>query len=477
MSGTLASMYHDAAATLTPATDSFSKLTLRHELLTALDQLGYRQMTAIQAAALPALLSGQDVCAQAQTGSGKTLAYALCLLNQAQQHQRHPQALVLCPTRELAAQSASTIRTLARGIAGLRVQCLAGGAGLGMQARALAAGAHVVIATPGRLRRHLSLGHVKLDQVHCLVLDEADRMLSMGFLDEVSAIVKHLPEQRQSLLFSATYEPEVLAVSQRFQRQPQQIRIDLAQAHPDIQQLYYEVQDNQRFTALLHLLSQHQSQNILIFCNTKQGSDRLGEQLMLHGYANRVMHGDLDQDERNEVLLCFANGSCPLVIATDVAARGLDIRDLNLVINYELANQAEMHIHRIGRTGRAGKGGLAISLYSAKDLERLERIQSAFPHPLTQRALPLLQAAPRSQTQASMRTIHIAAGRKNKLRPTDILGALTQQAGIPGSEVGKIDVLDFQAYVAVQKDYASQALTGLRQGTIKGRKIKVALLA
>jgi ATP-independent RNA helicase DbpA len=455
---------------VTTPSASFSTLALPAALLATLDELGYSTMTPIQAQALPSLLAGRDVIAQARTGSGKTAAFGIGLLMALDPRNFDVQALVLCPTRELADQVMKELRRLARFAGNIKILSLCGGMPMNPQLDSLEHGAHVIVGTPGRVLKHLAKGSVKFSALKTLVLDEADRMLDMGFHDSISEIVAQLPAKRQTLLFSATYSPEIRALSKRFQREPVEVTVAEPQAETSIRQFFFEIDNRERLPALNALLRHYRPASAVLFCNTKQRCEDVVAALAAQGFHIAALHGDLEQRDRDLVLVQFANGSTPLLVATDVAARGLDIKNLEAVINVEMAFDAEVHVHRIGRTGRAGQDGLALSLCAPAEAHRVNAVEEYqklkaewldLPAVTDSAALP----APR------MVTLNIAGGRKDKLRPGDILGALTGEAGIPGAKIGKIEIFDLQAFVAVERAVAAQALKGL--GKIKGRVFKV----
>jgi ATP-independent RNA helicase DbpA len=451
---------------------AFSTLSLAPALLANLASLGYEAMTPIQAASLPVALAGRDLIAKAKTGSGKTAAFGISLLARLDVAKFRVQALVLCPTRELADQVGKELRRLARFTHNVKVLTLCGGVPLGPQLGSLEHGAHIVVGTPGRIQEHLRKGSLQLDQLATLVLDEADRMLDMGFQDSIDDIIAQTPATRQTLLFSATYPDAIRQLSAALQREPVTVSVDTSHGAAAIRQLFFEIDNGRRLPALLALLARHRPESCVIFCNTKQQCQDIATALQGHGVTALALHGDLEQRERDQVLVRFANNSCPVLVATDVAARGLDIKDLAAVINFELPRDPEVHVHRIGRTGRAGREGLALSLYTAAESARLaaiERYQNGTAE-LGQVDTP--DAPPKLVLTAPMATLCIDGGRKDKIRPGDILGALTGADGIAGTEVGKIDIFDFCAYVAVRRDAAGKALKCLADGKIKGRKFK-----
>jgi ATP-dependent RNA helicase DbpA len=430
-------------------------------------------MTPIQAQSLPAMLKGRDLLAQAKTGSGKTAAFAIGLLHRLEARASQTQALVICPTRELADQVSGEIRRLARAMPNTRVVTLCGGKPLASQLVSLQKNPHIVVGTPGRLLKHLEKGSLNLDGLNTLVLDEADRMLDMGFHDDIMRIIERAPRQRQTLLFSATYPDAIKTISDTIQNDPLEIRVESSHHNKKIKQVFYEIQKGERTAILTALLEHYRPESSLIFCNRKQQCQELADELWQQGFHALALHGDLEQQERDQVLVQFGNKSTSILIATDVAARGLDIKDLNAVINFELSPDPEIHIHRIGRTGRAGNEGLAISLYMAAELFRIEAIEAFQNSPVAIDKTASLKTRENFRLSPPMVTLCINAGRKDKLRAGDILGALTANTGLPGKQIGKIDIADKLAWVAVERPIAKQALKILTEGKIKGRKFRV----
>jgi len=458
---------------LSVTSTAFSSLPLSAAMLANLEALGYTAMTPIQAQSLPIMLKRRDLIAQAKTGSGKTAAFGIALLDPINPRYFGCQALVLCPTRELADQVAKELRRLARAADNIKILTLCGGVSIGPQIASLEHGAHVIVGTPGRVQEHLKKGTLKLDGLNTLVLDEADRMLDMGFYDAIAEIIGQTPARRQTLLFSATYPAGIKQLSATFMRDPQQVRVEALHDDTQIEQRFYEIDPQQRMTAVVRVLSAFRPQSCVAFCFTKQQCQELVEQLTSKGISAAALNGDLEQRDRDQVLAMFANRSLSVLVATDVAARGLDVEALDLVINVELARDPEIHVHRIGRTGRAGKQGLAVSLVAPAEAHRAQAIENLQQAPLNWQPLDALESQSGEPLQPPMVTLCIAAGRKDKLRPGDILGALTGDAGIPGSQVGKIAIFDFQAFVAVERTVARQALKRLNDGKIKGRSLKV----
>ncbi|WP_416763662.1 ATP-dependent RNA helicase DbpA [Roseateles sp. So40a] len=446
-------------------------------MLATLQQLGYLSMTPIQAASLPLTLAGRDLIAQAKTGSGKTAAFTLPLLANLNPRRFAVQALVLCPTRELADQVTQEIRRLARAEDNIKTLTLCGGVPIRNQLASLAHGAHIIVGTPGRILDHLQRETLSLEALNTLVLDEADRMLDMGFAEDIAQVVAHCPKARQTLLFSATYPDGVASMAGKFMRDPQEITLTERHAATKIRQRFYEVTESERLHAVGLLLNHFRPASTLAFCNTKQQCRDLVAVLQSQGIVALELHGDLDQRDRDQVLVRFANRSCSVLVATDVAARGLDIAQLEAVINVDITPDPEVHVHRVGRTGRADEEGWAFSLASLDEMGRVGRIDvlqggaSAW-HPLSE----LTPAADGKTLTPPMTTIQILGGRKEKIRPGDVLGALTKDLGIEGTKIGKINVNDFSTYVAVDSAIAKDALRGLNAGKVKGKSVKARLL-
>ena len=449
----------------------FSTLPLADPLQLALKEVGYERMTPVQASSIPAILAGRDVVAQARTGSGKTAAFALGLLSALDVASGKLQGLVLCPTRELADQVSREIRRLARFIPNVKVLTLCGGVPLRPHLASLAHEPNIVVGTPGRILELLQKKALPLNSIRVLVLDEADRMLDMGFAEDLHSILEATPRQRQTLLFSATIPQSIREISRELQRDPLQITVRDEPDETSIEQIFFEVKAEQKLAALKALLLQYRPESAVVFCNTREDVRAVAAELAASQFAVLALHGELDQREREEMLVCFANRSCTVLIASDVAARGLDITDLPMVINFDIAANADTHLHRIGRTGRAGRHGVALSLCLARELDRARLIEARLGEPLhwgkwasATDSAPLL---------AAFVTIAVDAGRQHKLRPGDLLGALTGDAGIPATAVGKIDVFPTRTYVAIAQEWHEKAFQRLRSGKIKGRTIRV----
>jgi ATP-independent RNA helicase DbpA len=463
------------AATTTVSTD-FSRLPLPPATLANLQQLGYLAMTPIQAASLPAALLGKDLIAQAKTGSGKTCAFALPLLANLNPRRFAVQALVLCPTRELADQVSAEIRRLARAQDNIKLVTLCGGVPLRGQLASLEHGAHIVVGTPGRVMDHLARASLQLDALNTLVLDEADRMLDMGFFDDIVTVARQCPKERQTLLFSATYPEGIASLAQQFMREPLTVKVETQHAGGQIEQRWYEVTDGERLHTVSRLLNHFRPASTLAFCNTKAQCRDLAEVLRAQGVSALALYGELEQRERDQVLVQFANRSCSVLVATDVAARGLDIASLAAVINVDVTPDPEVHIHRIGRTGRAGESGLALNLASLPEMGYVGRIEQLQGRESDWHALTELTPSGDGPLVPPMVTLHIQGGRKEKIRPGDVLGALTADLGYTREQVGKINVNEWSTYVAVDRAIARQAASRLNAGRIKGKSVKVRVL-
>ena len=458
----------------TPPASTFAALSLSPALLQGIDALGYTQPTAIQAQSLPAILDGRDLIGQAPTGSGKTAAFGLGVLHRLDPAKIQTQALVLCPTRELADQVGKQLRKLAVGIPNLKVSVLCGGMPLAPQLASLAThDPQVVVGTPGRVQELLRKKALHLRGVRTLVLDEADRMLDMGFEEQIREVVGKTPKERQTLLFSATFPDSIRTLAEAMLREPVRATVEGGEQPASIEQLFFEVEPTRKTPLLAALLLEFRPESCAVFCNMRRDTEEVVTSLEHYGFTALALHGDMEQRDRDEVLVRFANRSCSVLVASDVAARGLDVADLAAVVNYELPTDPDTYLHRIGRTGRAGKAGLALSLCAPREMGRADAIEAHLGAKLRwQRATPLAGKA-KNVAPAAMVTLRIDAGKTDKLRPGDIVGALTGDAGLPVAAVGKIDVFATRSYVAIARDRAGAALARLREGRIKGRRFRI----
>lgn len=457
--------------------DSFANIMLSAEQTENLVSLGYETLTPVQQKSLPTILHGDDVIVQAKTGSGKTVAFGLGLLEAINPRFFGAQGLVLCPTRELADQVAKEIRKLARCIPNIKCVVLCGGKPLRVQADSLEHGAHIIVGTPGRIKDHLDRQTLDITQITTLVLDEADRMLDMGFQDDIEDIISYTPTNRQTLLFSATYPDSIKHICESILDNPVTIKVDTKHKKNVITEHFFKVVNKHRDDSLLALFEHYKPDNAVVFCKTRIQCQEVSEMLNERGIQSAAIHGDLEQYERDEVLVRFSNNSCAVLVATDVAARGLDIKSLKAVINYELPHDAEDYVHRIGRTGRAGEEGIALSLFTETELKRVQAIEAYQNSNAHKLPIVSLKRHPRYGMVSDMITLQIDTGKKNKIRPGDLLGALTKDAGLLGADIGKIDIFFKFSYVAVTRESVSKALTYFQNGKVKGRFTRARTIA
>jgi len=453
---------------------AFNSLALRPELVANLDGLGYQEMTEIQAACLPAALEGKDLIAQAKTGSGKTAAFGLALLQRLKVERFRIQAMVLCPTRELADQVAKELRRLGRGVHNIKILTLCGGVSIGPQLGSLEHGAHIIVGTPGRIQDHLRKGSLNLENLHTLIFDEADRMLDMGFSESIADIASYCPTDRQTLLFSATYPEGIEKISRAYQKNPQRIQVASRHTQQQIVQRAYAVDDEyDKINTAHRLLCQQDTEATVIFCATKIQTTDVARALSGLGWTALALNGDMEQKDRDQTLVRFSNASANVLVATDVAARGLDVEAVGMVINFDLPRDPEIYVHRIGRTGRAGREGLAVSLVNDRQRRDVKAIEEYLKQELPWSDVPNETMDADLDQRPQMVTLGFDSGKKSKLRPGDILGALTGAGGIEGKQVGKINIFLFHAYVAVHRSVANRALKCLQEGKIKGKNVRV----
>ena len=461
--------------------DSFTSLSLEPRFLANLATLGYHHMTQVQAETLPSVLAGRDLIAQAKTGSGKTAAFGIGILNKLNPAWFAVQGLVLCPTRELADQVAGELRRLARGVGNVKILTLTGGVSMRPQIASLEHGAHIVVGTPGRIRDHLGRATLDLSKVQTLVLDEADRMTDMGFYDEIAGIVSATPIHRQTLLFSATYPDDIRFATAGFLRDPLEVTVEGKHSLEAIDQRFYEIGFEGREEAVGRLLKAHRPVSALVFSNTKARCRELADSLQAQGFSALALYGELEQQERDEILVLFSNRSCSVLVATDVAARGLDIADLDTVINVDISRDPEVHVHRVGRTGRAGASGMAHTLVAPNEKKWVRLVEEYQNQEAVWENLDALGEDQEPAAPAPMVTLCVAGGKKAKLRPGDLLGALTGDAGLTREQVGKINIGEFNSYIALDRNVAAAAVARLGEGqapgpgfgAIKGRWFKM----
>ena len=450
----------------------FAAQNLRPELLQSVEELGYTHLTDIQAATLPVVLKGEDVLAQAKTGSGKTAAFGLGILQSLDATRTYTHALVLCPTRELADQVAEQLRLLARRMDNVKITTLYGGVPMNGQIATLKHRPHIIVGTPGRVMDHLMKHRVHLKELQQFVLDEADRMLDMGFYDELEVIFQHLPQKRQTLLFSATYPDTIAQISDAVQKAPQRIETQSLHTGTKIEQIAYKVTDEHRDQAVAAVLSHYQAQAAIVFCHTKAQTFALTEYLQQKDIAAVALNGDLEQRERTQVLTQFAHKSALVLVATDVAARGLDIDAVDVVINYTVTEEPDVYVHRIGRTGRADAEGLAVTLVNESEMAGLRAIEAHAQVVLKPKGIESVRYHANRIVQPAFATLSIDGGKRQKLRPGDILGALTKEAGIDGDDIGKINVTNQVSFIAVKLRSVKRAMAQFREGKIKGKKFR-----
>ncbi|MCI5994897.1 MAG: DEAD/DEAH box helicase [Blautia sp.] len=516
----------------------FDELDLCPQIVRAVKEMGFEAATPIQARAIPVIMEGRDVIGQAQTGTGKTAAFGIPLLQKIDPKNRKLQAIVLCPTRELAIQVADEIRRLCKFMHGIKVLPIYGGQDIGKQIRSLKGGIQLIIGTPGRVMDHMRRHTLKFDQLHTIVLDEADEMLNMGFREDIETILKDVPEERQTILFSATMPQPILDITKNYQRDAQLVRVVKKELTvQNIDQYYYEVKEKNKEEVLSRLLDMYNPRRALVFCNTKRRVDELTGALQGRGYFAEGLHGDMKQSQRDRVMNGFRNGKTEILIATDVAARGIDVDDVEAVFNYDLPQDDEFYVHRIGRTGRAGRVGKAFTFIVGKEVYKLKDIQrycktkiyaqpipslndvsaikadkilnniadtiqnenlSAMVDLIEQRlneedytamdiaAAFLKQAMGAGDTEQQdefefgdtgaeegMVRLFINIGKKQNVRPGDVLGAIAGESGMPGRLVGCIDMYDKYTFVEVPKDRARDVLRAMEHSKIKGKSINI----
>lgn len=523
-----------------PSGNGFAELGLSEPLLKAIAELGYEAPTPIQAQTIGLLMAGQDIIGQAQTGTGKTAAFALPMLERVEPSRREVQAIVLAPTRELAVQVAEAVHRYGR-YRGISVLPVYGGQPIERQLRALRQGVHVVIGTPGRVMDHIRRGSLDLSHVNYVVLDEADEMLDMGFIEDMEWILEHVPTERQTALFSATMPDAIQALALKHLREPSTITIaGDKMTVPQIEQRYYDVAPAHKLNALATILDHEAPSAAIIFTRTKVAAAELTESLSGRGYSVDALHGDMNQTMRDSVMRRFRDGAVEVLVATDVAARGLDIENVSHVVNYDIPNDPEAYVHRVGRTGRAGRAGTAITLVTPRErrlLRDIERMTGARIKPVrlptradvAARRVEALKATVRERvgqgdldpylalvdsltddldlaevaaatlsllanadrrgplvlveeeetpvevSRAGRGTVRlfIDAGRKDGVRPADIVGAIANEARVPGREIGAIDIYDRFSFVDIPERYRDDVLAAMSRTTLVGQPVTI----
>ena len=453
---------------------SFQDLKLNDALTRRLQELDYHTPTPVQEATIPLLLQGNDVAGQAETGSGKTAAYGLPILQQVNTDLQQVQALVVVPTRELAVQVRQELKNLAQLIPNLKISAFYGGHAFSQERASLAFPPQILVGTPGRLTDHLKRQTLYLGAVKQLVLDEADKLLEMGFEEELDEVMAALPRQRQTLLFSATMPDGVNELISNSLKNPHFVKATATTIPKQLRLIGIKTEAKAKKEALTALLAGIDHAGTVVFANTRATTDALTSQLQAQQFAASALHGGMEQPDRDKEMTLFRNGTTAILVATDLAARGLDIDALTTIIHYELPDDEAAYLHRSGRTGRAGKSGTVYTLASPREEQKLRDWGHVrMDEWLKPESLPKPKPAAAPETAAQFATLHINAGRKDKISPRDIVGALIAEAGLAADQIGKIEVQDRFSYVAVPKDQSQRIASKLINGKIKGRKFKV----
>jgi len=438
--------------------------TIPKELLETLSQLQFSDMTKIQEEAIPPILEKKDILAQSKTGSGKTIAFGLPIIMNIDTSSYKPQSIIITPTRELAEQIAVELRKISSYKSNLKILTLYGGVPLRAQANSIAKGVHILIGTPGRIQDHLAKETLTLENIKTLVLDEADRMLDMGFYDEIVKIGSNMPRNKQTLLFSATFPDKIEKLAKALLKNPIVIKVDTQQEVNKIDEIMYETSD--KFKTLCAIIQSYKPKSLLVFCNTKIEVGALTDKLSRLGHSTIDIHGDLDQKERNESVIAFSNDSKRIMVATDVASRGLDIKGIALVVNYDLPFDKEVYTHRIGRTGRAEATGIALSLYAPTDSEKCSYITSQ----AKKSSMKELRVDSTFRMVSDFDTLCLNGGKKTKLRAGDILGTFCKEIGIENKMIGKITITDTKSYIALHHTVIEKVYKALKSVKIKKKK-------
>ena len=520
----------------------FEEMGLSEEIQKAVRYMGFEEASPIQAKAIPAMISGIDLIGQAQTGTGKTAAFGIPILEKVDPKLKKLQAIVLCPTRELAIQVADEIRNLSRYMHGIKVLPIYGAQDIVKQIRSLKSGTQIVIGTPGRVMDHMRRKTMKLDFVHTVVLDEADEMLNMGFREDIEFVLSGVPEERQTVLFSATMPKPIMEITKKFQNNAKVIKVTKKELTvPNIEQYYYDVKPKKKEEVLSRLLDIYSPRLSVVFCNTKKQVDLLVNALLGRGYFAAGLHGDMKQEQRDRVMQGFRTGKTEILVATDVAARGIDVDEVEAVFNYDLPQDDEYYVHRIGRTGRAGREGRAFSFVSGKEVYKLKEIQRYCKTKIYAQKVPSLNDVANTKMENilddvervieqedldmminaieervnnseftamdmaaaflkiccgmtednknteendwefgdtgagedGMVRLFINIGKKQRVRPGDILGAIAGESGMDGKLIGTIDMYDKYTFVEVPREYAREVLNAMKNVKIKGKTVAV----
>ena len=445
----------------------FDEINISEGFKQNLKNLGFENLTQIQEKSYSFSLEGRDLIARAKTGSGKTLAFSLPIVEKLDAKSFKIQSLILAPTRELANQIAQNLRQFFKHIHNVKILTLCGGVPFKPQIASLSHQAHIIVGTPGRVLKHLDEKSLNLDFVKSFVLDEADKMLDMGFFDDIEKLTNFLPKNRQTMLFSATYSEDIKLLSSNILKNPKFIEIENEERN-SIKQEFYNLENQNKAQYIEKIIKNFEAKSTIIFCNQKITCDSLSDILYENGLDVLTMHSDLEQKQRDETLILFSNQTYPILIASDVASRGLDIDDVELVINYDLALNSKIHTHRIGRTARAGKGGVAISFYTNDEENRAYEFKELFSD-IEFKSIETVKNNNNFNIDLGLRAIFINGGKKHKIRKMDILGSLTAGLGLLKDDVGRIDILDFCSYVVLQKEALKSIRNCENKIKIKGK--------
>lgn len=520
----------------------FEEMNLSDEIVRAVKDMGFEEATPIQSQAISIIMDGRDIIGQSQTGTGKTAAFGLPCLEMLDPEDKSLQSLILCPTRELAIQVSEEFRKFLKYKENIKVLPIYGGQPIDRQITALKKGVQVVIGTPGRVMDHMRRHTLKMATVKYVVLDEADEMLDMGFRDDIETIMLKVPEERQTVMFSATMSEEILDLSRRYMNNPEYIKVTRKELTvPSIEQAYFDVKEKTKPDALCRIIDMYAPKLSIVFCNTKKRVDEVVEQLQGRGYFAEALHGDLKQQQRDKVMQKFRNGTIEILVATDVAARGIDVDDVDIVFNYDVPQDDEYYVHRIGRTGRAGRSGKAFTFCVGKEIYKLRDIMRYTKTKIVQKKLPTLSDIEEIKTASFLEKVKevidngglgkyidivdnmvndddvaatdiaaallklslsdlmsydtddinfggteiygdsgddtirlfINAGKKNKIRAKDIVGAFAGEVGIPGNVIGHIDLYDDYTFVDVPAEYARDIMAAMKNSKIKGKKVNI----
>ena len=521
--------------------EKFEQLMISEPVLRALNDMGFEEPTPIQQEAIPVAMSGKDMIGQAQTGTGKTAAYTIPMLMKIDPQIKKPQAIVLCPTRELAVQVAEEIRKLAKYMSDIKVLPVYGGQEIVRQIKSLKTGVQIIVGTPGRVMDHMRRKTVKFDNINMVILDEADEMLDMGFREDMETILTETPEDRQTVMFSATMPKAIMDIARNFQKDARIIKVVRKELTvSNIEQFYYEVRPKNKTEVLCRLIDIYNPRLSVVFCNTKRQVDELISELKGRGYFADGIHGDMKQQQRDRVMDDFRSGKVDILIATDVAARGIDVDDVDMVFNYDIPQDEEYYVHRIGRTGRAGRSGMALSFISGKEVYKLKDIERYCKTKILAKPVPSLDDVKNTKLDnmfdkirqtieeggltdmvnlveehvnqeeytsmdmaaallkmligdtldredeveefhfdtdkddSRMVRLFINIGKKDKIKPANILGAIAGESGMPGKLVGAIDMMDNYTFVDVPAIHAEKILKAMNDNVqIKGRRVNV----